>query len=1145
MIFPNLSQLATKEVVTLDVSHSLKEAVQLMNEHHIRDVIVTQGQTYFILTARELIDFQIRKIPLSTLLGDLHLNIVPQMLADDSVMKALMVIQNHPDNHVCLINNDKDIIGIISYSDLAKSLQPDHLVQSQPVGEIVSGQTFIQVNETDALQVVFERLHQFNETAAIVMHQKKAVGMITQTNVIALLNEDHNWQLPVKEVMSTPLITVDATASVQYALATSRERHIKHIVIKAHGQVLGILHQKDLVSLVYQSLHQRFENESQLIKQEMDLLKAGPVVSFIWENAPGWPIKYVTPNVSSMLGYPIAEFLSPGFYYRELIHPDDLAIVSQEVERSLADGVPYWEQRYRLLTKQGQWRWFYDYTQPIYDANNQVEAVFGYLLDQTHLVETEHALRHSEQQYRSLFEHYPLATALFDPETQLPVRFNQQAHQQLGYSAEVFANLRIADYEMIESEEKVRERMDKVLATGGETYETQHRHHSGKVLDIKVTVKPMPLDGQTYLLSVFEDISQLKRSQKALESAHQRAAQASAEKSRFLAYLSHEIRTPMMGILGLCELAKTYTDVSAFKKATGQIAQAGQQLMSLMNDLLDISKIEADKLTLSLQSMALKPLIDEVMVLAQGVKRSTQSVEITLNYDEKIPPVFTGDPLRLRQVLMNLLSNAIKFTEHGQVSIEITLTRFENDQAWVKFSVSDSGSGISPADLKHLFKPFHQGESNKRKLLGGTGLGLSISQQLVTLMHGTGVKVISELGKGSCFTFEVPFSIHAQEALAENEGSSLSASPVWEPLKGRVLVAEDDAINQQVIQQQLNVLGLEDIVVVSDGAQAVIQAQQQAFDLVLMDGHMPILNGFDASQQLLSENPELPIMALSATDTEQDRQLAQQIGIKQYLVKPVDLQTLYSKLSPYLETAEEKHDAKGFTQTVFQDNTTTAVSLNQKTSAPIDIHRGLQQLNGNQALYLKLLRQFLAQLQSDYAELVNALVHASTTTVSADDLSKLQAKNHSMKGVAANLALTALYEVSQQIDLQLKQRHSPNQALVEKLKRVMNEAKQAIQNQLALEPVQESEERLKAQPDSSGEHLTHDELQLALKHLLTDLRSQRYIDVQQLHSLWVSLPEKLQRETGSALIDAIENFEFEQAIQCVEVLLDGLQEQDQ
>lgn len=758
MNFPSLAELATREVVTMDVTQSLKEAVQLMNEHHIRDVIVTQGQHYFILTARELIDFQIRQVPLSTPLADLHLNIVPQMMAGDSVMKALMVIQNHPDNHVCLINEDKELIGIVSYTDLANSLQPDHLVQSQPVSEIVKGQSFLQVTTNDDLQTVFKQLHLMNETAAIVMQNQQAVGMITQTNVIALLNESHNWQQPVSDYMSSPLMTVDASASVQYALAVSREHHIKHIVVMEHDQVLGILHQKDLVALVYQALHQRFENENQLIKQEMDLLKAGPVVSLIWQLAPGWPVSYITPNVLKVLGYQASEVISARFKFSELIHPEDVDRVAQEVESYLAERAPFWEQRYRLLSKQGQWLWFYDYSQPIYDANEKVEAIFGFLLDQTHLVETEQALAQSERQYRSLFEHYPMATVLYDPKTQLPIRFNHQAHQQLGYSAETFAHLRIADYEVLESAKKVEKNIADILAKGGAIFETQHRHKSGQVLDIKVTVKTITFDDAPYLLSVFEDITALKQSQQALAIAHQKELAASEEKSKFMAYLSHELRTPLSGILGLCELTESYTEIADFKKSVTQVTQAAQQLMLLMNDLLDLSKIEAQKLTLFLQPMQLESVVEAVMALGKGLQGAKASLKLTLYYDAHLPKALKGDVQRLRQVLMNLLSNAVKFTQQGEVTLEVRLIGIKNDQAWVKFAITDTGIGISKTDLSQLFKPYQQAQVNSIAA-GGTGLGLAISQQLVQLMQGKGIEVSSELGKGSCFAFEVPFEI--------------------------------------------------------------------------------------------------------------------------------------------------------------------------------------------------------------------------------------------------------------------------------------------------------------------------------------------------------------------------------------------------
>lgn len=839
MIFPSLAQLATREVITLDASQSLKEAVHLMNVHHIRDIIVTQGQTYFILTSRELVDFQIRQISLTTALSDLQLNVVPQMLPTDSVMKALMVIQNHPDNHVCLINEDKDIIGIVSYSDLAASLQPDQLVQSQQVGDIVRDGYLLEVDKTESLQAVFGKLHQHNETAAIVMDQQQAVGIMTQTQVIGLLDEDYNWQKPVADYMSAPLITVHATASIQYALAISREHHIKHIVVTEGAEVIGVLHQKNLVSLVYQTLYERYENENKKLKQEMDLLKAGPVVSLIWKMAPDWPVKYVTPNLTKVLGYQHSEWLSPHFKFSDVIHPDDLDRVAQEVIGHIENQQPYWEQRYRLLSKQGKWLWIYDYSQPIYDENNHVKEIFGYLLDQTHLIETEQALQQNELQYRSLFEFYPLATVLIDPDTLLPIRFNKQAYQQLGYSAEVFSNLRIADYEVIESEQKVRKRVEAILA--GETlkFETKHRHQSGKLLEIDVTARPLEIENQTFLLAVFEDITKFKQSQMALTETHQQLQQASEEKSKFMAYLSHEIRTPLSGIIGLCDLAQSAADMDAIRQTSVQVKEAAQHLMSLMNDLLDLSKMEANKLSLSLQPYSLASLAEEIMVLANGIQRP-QTVALALEIDPKLPQWLEFDGQRLRQVLINLLSNAIKFTQQGQVRLDIAVTRLEDDQAWVKFSVTDTGVGIDEANLAHLFQPYRQLESNT-SIHGGTGLGLSISQQLVQLMHGDGIEVLSTPGEGSCFAFELPLTV--TELNQDQSISDLKSITSVCQLSGQLLVAEDDPINQQVVQQQLSVLGITDAVFVKDGAQALQAVEQQPFDLVIMDMHMPVMGG--------------------------------------------------------------------------------------------------------------------------------------------------------------------------------------------------------------------------------------------------------------------------------------------------------------
>lgn len=669
--------------------------------------------------------------------------------------------------------------------------------------------------------------------------------------------------------------------------------------------------------------------------------------------------------------------------------------------------------------------------------------------------------------------------------------FSRSAERLLGYKAsEVLGkNVKILMPDPYRSEHDgylLRYQLTGETKIIGKGREVAAQRKDGSIFPIRLSVGKVDLANREPLfVGLIADISDRVKLENSLRETASRAEQAAEAKGQFLANMSHEIRTPMNSIIGFTELLLQEPLESVQREHLCNIRQSSQNLLRLINDILDTTKLESLKVELEQRDFSLRLLAMQVESSLR-IQAQKKGLELLIDYPEQMPDYFVGDPLRIVQVLTNLVGNAIKFTERGQVAVDFLW------QEEVRVRVRDSGIGMTPEQVASVFEPFTQADASISRRFGGTGLGTTIARQLVEAMGGR-IEVDSKPGKGSEFRIFLPLPV-GQRPMHEEQIEKISLEPM------RILIADDIEQNLRLLRLVLEGEGHQ-VVEASNGQQVLDEYRHGAFDLLLLDVHMPGVDGLQAAEKIRWQERDagqtaVPMIALTASVMEEDRQAAKKAGFNGFASKPLDVPALFAEMARVTSTG-----------TVIR----MAVPNSEATELPdIDWQQGVSLWGSWETLQTEI-QTFVTSQSKNYP----------LQLPTSEDFSELIFSVHGIRGVAGNLGLRALAARASLLETALRRNETGDlegqlaqlQQLLERVAALVNSGQPQEQSSVMVEPSARqldvrAVERLR---EVLASHQLDDEL---LQEVAAALRSG---------------PDAA-ATLASRLLDAVDDFDFDKAV---------------
>ncbi len=613
--------------------------------------------------------------------------------------------------------------------------------------------------------------------------------------------------------------------------------------------------------------------------------------------------------------------------------------------------------------------------------------------------------------------------------------WNGRAETTFGWSASEALGQVLAELVIPESYRRAHtEGLQRYFDTGhgpacDQRLDLEALHRNGHTFAIEIAITPVHQGGQTAFSAFVRDISSRKLQECRLRHAIEQAEAANSAKSLFLASMSHEIRTPLNGILGFTEVLRRGAGSPQQRNHyLDTIHASGQHLLTLINDILDLSKIEAGRMEIELVQCSPHEVIIEVLSILR-VRAQEKALSLECHWSGGMPETIRTDPVRLRQLLINLVGNAIKFTERGSVTLSANID-LQAPEPMLVIEVRDTGIGIQPEHLAHVFLPFDQADSSITRKFGGTGLGLAISQQIVRMLGGD-ITVQSELGQGSVFrvTLETGPLNDVQilddpptEMITSHKRVTDDSFARSRIKSARILVVEDGETNRNLITVVLQDAGAQ-VVCAENGQLGLEAAGREPFDLILMDMQMPVLDGYSATRRLRERGCQLPIIALTAHAMRGDELKCREAGCSGYLTKPIDVDGLVRTIGTALPVAVKMHVDRSSAAAAVAPTTDTGAASNAAKMARAASATGAEgnppptpirsSLPTERPEFQRIVESFADKLQGKLQEMQLAF--------DRDDWPELTELAHWLKGSGGTVGFNCFTEPARQLELAAKQ----------------------------------------------------------------------------------------------------------------------------